>query len=99
MLAGLVPATAWAVANFEWLNTNAGGVQAITTIVLVFITAYYALVTAQMAGATHEAVKESARSREQAHRQHLDAALPVVVFQLFSVWERLLRKSGGLLDG
>lgn len=36
----------------EWLNTNAGAIQAVTTIVLVGVTAWYVVLTRQMVQAT-----------------------------------------------
>jgi hypothetical protein len=47
-----------------WLNTNAGAVQAIATIVLVLITAWYALRTHHLTSATQEHLRLIKRAQE-----------------------------------
>lgn len=66
----------------RWLNQNAGAVQAISTIVLVAVTVYYAWATKHIARETQTMAEGTERTYKQTQRQILDATLPVLTFRI-----------------
>lgn len=62
-------------APMEWLDTHAGGVQAIATLVLVLITAYYAWFSRALVQQTRTALQATARTTLQARLDRLSEIL------------------------
>lgn len=72
----------------DWLNTNSGAVQALSTIVLVAITAWYAVRTHQMAETMKAQLDEAKRNREF-EIEGLRAALIALIEHLAAVLRHL----------
>lgn len=70
----------------DWLNTNSGAVQALLVLVLVFVTAWYAWQTSEMAKATRvaseaaaEQAKASTNMAEEMRLQRLSTSQPTII--------------------
>src|SRR5690242_2507536 len=73
----------------EWLNSNAGAVQSISTIVLVLVTIYYAWSTRQIATETQDMATATEQVAELTRQQQVAATSPVIVFRLVRYEKRI----------
>jgi len=64
-----------------WVNQNAGTVQAASSLLIVFVTGYYAWTTRRIATQTDSMAQATRRLADEAQNQRLDATLPVIAFR------------------
>ena len=63
----------------DWLNDNSGAVQAIAVVVLVLVTAVYAILTWRIAGAARRQADASVEMARQMREQRLFTSRPIVL--------------------
>ncbi|MDP9379217.1 MAG: hypothetical protein M3Q29_03550, partial [Chloroflexota bacterium] len=74
---------------WNWLNKNAGGVQALLALALVVLTGVYAVLTYNIAKANQEMVRASQDTVKEAARQRRGAVRPLIMFDLAEIQDDL----------
>jgi hypothetical protein len=63
----------------DWLNKNSGAVQAIATVVLVLVTAFYVILTRSLSKSAAKQADASAKMAEEMREQRLAVSQPLVM--------------------